>query len=254
MNQHELNQEIEAFILKNQDKGRDFFTSHLKYINQFEGSGGQGKNGATGEGLLYEYFTPDYICEIMWKLAYLHGYDGGNVLEPSCGTGRLFRGAPENAKVLGFEINQTAVKIALLNSPNRHTRVANGYFETAFLKPDRFNSLYPSKEVTWVKEYPFSLVIGNPPFGKYKNRYSAYFNLLGFKQIEQFFFYQGLKMLKSGGLLVYLVSSNFMRNGDAYLKSKEFIFSKAEFVDAFRLPPVFASTDVTTDIIILKKK
>ena len=252
MNQHELNLEIEAFIHKNDGKGIDFFRPHLDYINKYEGSGGQGKNGATGEGLLYEYYTPQYICDYMWKLAYYYGYDGGNVLEPSVATGRLLTGAPLSAKKVGFEINPITAKICELNNPT--ATIHRGYFETAFLKPDRFTSIYPSKEVTWLKEYPFSLVIGNPPYGKYKNRYSSYFSTLGFKQIEQFFFYQGLKLLKPGGILIYVVSSNFMRNGGSYGNAKRMIFEKAELLDAYRLPPVFTYSDVPIDIIVLKKK
>ena len=252
MNQHELNLEIEAFIHKNDGKGIDFFRPHLDYINKYEGSGGQGKNGATGEGVLYEFYTPDYVCDYMWKLAYHYGYNGGSVLEPSVATGRLLQGAPKNEARIGFEINPVTARICELN--NMGAIVHRGYFETAFMKPDRFTTRVPVKELTWVKEYPFSLVIGNPPYGKYKNRYSSYFKNPSLPQIEQFFFYYGLKMLKPGGLLVYLVSSNFMRNGISYQNAKEEIFQIADFVDAYRLPPVFTYSQVPVDIIILKKK
>jgi len=46
--------------------------------------------------VLYEFFTPDYIVDMMWKLAYKNGFDNtGTVLEPSIATGRLIEPAPD---------------------------------------------------------------------------------------------------------------------------------------------------------------
>jgi hypothetical protein len=73
-------------------------------------------------------------------------------------------------------------------------------------------------------------------------------------QIELFFFYYGLKLLKKGGLLVYLTSSNFLRNGIAYNSEKKEIGKIADIVDAYRLPPVFRFSKVPTDIIVLRRK
>jgi hypothetical protein len=66
--------------------------------------------------------------------------------------------------------------------------------------------------------------------------------------------YYGLQLLKPGGLLIYLTSSNFLRNGLTYNKSKDEIGKVAELVDAYRLPPVFRFSDVPTDIIVFKRK
>ena len=69
MNQFELNKEIEQLIQKKDKAKQDYSEKDKQFIAQYEGSGGQGSKGATGEGVLYEFFTPDYICELMWKLA-----------------------------------------------------------------------------------------------------------------------------------------------------------------------------------------
>ena len=68
MNQFELNKEIEQLIQKKDKAKQDYSEKDKQFIAQYEGSGGQGSKGATGEGVLYEFFTPDYICELMWKL------------------------------------------------------------------------------------------------------------------------------------------------------------------------------------------
>ena len=91
MNQHQLNKEIEEFIKRKDSLEEAYTPSDLSFINQYEGSGGQGGKGAKGEGVLYEYYTPEFICNHMWELARHHGFQAGeSVLEPSCGTGRFF--------------------------------------------------------------------------------------------------------------------------------------------------------------------
>jgi type I restriction-modification system DNA methylase subunit len=250
-NQHTINQRIEQFIRERDFNNKPYSAEDLAFIDQYEGSGGQGSKGAKGEGLLYEFYTPDYIAELMWELAYHYGYDGGSVLEPSIATGRLIKPAKDYSRCVGFEINPISARIAELLYPG--LTVQQGYFETAFMQFPRFTSRIKSG-LTWLKEYPFSLVIGNPPFGKYRNLYSSYFRHPKIPQIEMFFIYYGLQLLKPGGLLVYLISSNFLRNGNTYNSVKTLLEPICDLIDAYRLPPVFRSSDVSTDIIVLKRK
>ena len=252
MNQFELNKQIQQFILQKDKNAESYSTADRKFIAQYEGSGGQGSKGATGEGVLYEFFTPDFICELMWKLAYRYGFKaGGSVLEPSVGTGNLLKWAPNNSKCYGFEINPISKRITEILYPD--AKIYDGYFETAFLQEPRYTARLKDK-ITWLEGYPFSLVIGNPPYGKYKNKYSSYFTRLKMHQIELFFMYQGLQLLKPGGLMVYLTGSNFLRNGISYQSEKLELEKLADIVDAYRLPPVFKFSKVPTDIIVFKRK
>ena len=250
-NQHELNQHIEA-MLANCDPQRVFNQEDKDLMRRYSGSGGQGKHGATGEGVLYEFYTPHWVCEWMWQMAHHYGYDGGPVLEPSCATGELLRPAPNKSKCYAFEINPTSRAIARILYPEAH--IYDGYFETSMLEPPRFTTRL-KKAATWLEGYPFSLVIGNPPYGKYTNAYSTYFPKPKMKQIELFFYYHGLRMLKPGGLLVYLSGSNLLRNGYTYNDEKKAMQELGcELLDAYRLPPVFAYSEVPTDILIMRKK
>jgi hypothetical protein len=188
----------------------------------------------------------------MWLLAYRYGFKpSGTVLEPSVGTGKLLQHAPNKNRCYGFEINPISRRITQILYPE--AKIYDGYFETAFLSPPRFTATLKS-QLTCVEGYPFSLVIGNPPYGKYKNRYSSYFTKPKMHQIELFFMYQGLQMLKPGGLLVYLTGSNFLRNGISYQTEKAEMEKLADILDAYRLPPVFKFSKVPTDIIVLKRK
>lgn len=250
-NQHTLNKKIESFIAEKEHRKESFSKEDIAFIQQYEGSGGQGSKGASGEGLLYEFYTPDYLVELMWELSWKYGYDGGNVLEPSIATGRLIRFAPETAKVTGFEINPVSARIAEITYPK--ATIYNNYFETAFLEAPRFTNRIKGK-FTWLEDYPFSLVIGNPPFGIYKNKYSSYFPKPKFRQIEIFFMYYGLQLLKKDGLMIYLTGSNFLRNGDTYNESKKELEKICDLVDAYRLPPIFKSSDVPVDLIVFKRK
>ena len=252
MNQFELNKQIQQLILKKDKAGETYSFDEKKFIAQYEGSGGQGSKGATGEGVLYEFFTPDFVCELMWKLAYRYGFKaGGSVLEPSVGTGNLLKWAPNNSKCYGFEINPISKRITEILNPD--AKIYEGYFETAFLQEPRYTARLKDK-LTWLEGYPFSLVIGNPPYGKYKNKYSSYFTKPKMHQIELFFMHYGLQLLKPGGIMVFITGSNFLRNGISYQSEKLEIEKLADIVDAYRLPPVFKFSKVPTDIIVFKRK
>lgn len=253
VNQYELNKQIEDFIHEKDLKGDSYAADDIAFIQQYEGSGGQGSKGASGEGVLYEFFTPDYVVELMWELAFRHGYNAkGGVLEPGIATGRMIAPAPDKSRVTGFEINPISARICQITYPE--AKIHTGYFETAFLQAPRFTSKLKGNRITWLEDYPFSLVIGNPPYGKHKNKYSSYFVAPRMQQIELYFMYYGLKLLQSGGLLIYITSSNFLRNGISYNHEKDSIGQLAELIDAYRLPPVFRFSEVPTDIIVLKRK
>jgi type I restriction-modification system DNA methylase subunit len=251
MDAYTLNKDIETLLRKKDAAREGYSPEEIAFIQQYEGAGGKGSKGATGEGVLYEFYTPVYICQLMWKLAWRYGFDpDGTVLEPSLATGRFLADAPRKDLCYGFEINPVTRRIAEITYPDAH--IYDGYFETAFLESPRFANLRTTS-LTWLEGFPFSLVIGNPPYGKYRNRYSAYFPKPKMHQIELFFMYYGLQMLKKNGLLLYLVSSNFMRNGLSYQGEKQAIESIAELVDAYRLPPVFRSSQVPVDILVFRK-
>jgi type I restriction-modification system DNA methylase subunit len=213
---------------------------------EFEGS-------STGTGSLYEFFTPDLVVKKMWELAYMYGFNkDGYVLEPASGDGRMIKYAPNKSKVVAFEINKENIERLKLEYPE--VTVFDKSFETAFLEEPRFNSKIKSKvKPTWIKQYPFDLVIANPPYGKYIGYYSTYFNFNG--QFEHFFIEYTMKLVKKGGLGVFLVPSSFMRNGSMYNSVKSRILAESNFVDAYRLPAnIFAKTGIGTDIIVFRKK
>jgi len=251
INDFDLNKQIQEFIADKDSRNESYSKDDIEFIQKYEGSGGLANKGATGTGLLHEFYTPDYICDYLYKFAVKYGYNGGTILEPSIATGRIIKPFVDNGynDIVGFEINPITARICEITYPQ--IKVYNNFFETAFLEQPRFRTL--DKNLTWLKEYPFSLVIGNPPYGVYQNLYSTYFTPK-FKQIEQFFMFKSLQLLKKNGLLIFLTSSNFMYNWQTYEPAKTHIFGIADFVDAYRLPAIFKNSSVPTDILIFRKK
>ncbi|MBL6445692.1 N-6 DNA methylase [Fulvivirga sp. 29W222] len=249
-NQSELNREIEELI-KNKDASKQTYSEEDKaFVSQYVGSGGESTTGKTGEGILYEFYTPTYIVELMWELAYHFGFEGGQVLEPACGTGRFFSHAPKESKLTGFETNPISARIAQILYPV--AEIHNFYFENAFMIQPRYVSRI-KEGLTWLSGYPFDLIIGNPPYGRYRNFFSSYFTWPKVIQNELFFMYYGLKMLKKGGLLVYIIPDRFMRNGATYSQMKKEMGWICKLLDAYHLPPVFPKTSISTDIIVLQR-
>ncbi|MBC7642238.1 MAG: Eco57I restriction-modification methylase domain-containing protein [Flavobacterium sp.] len=205
-----------------------------------------------GTNRLYSFFTPIWLCEVMYQLAVKHGFNPlGKTLEPAAGTGNFLSILPNPKNVTAFELNPLNFETAKKRAPE--ATIYNQYFESAFLEPSRYTNLLKNN-ATWLKDAPFDLIIGNPPYGKYANLYSSYFKTLKVKQVEQFFMLQSLKLLKKGGLLVFITGSNFLRNDKTYEHEKKLIGEYADLVDAYRMPKVFKKTDVPTDILIFRRK
>jgi hypothetical protein len=223
-------------------------------LENYSGAGGQYTDDATSshnEDALTQFYTPAFAGVQMYEIAYSLGLPkDGQILEPSCGVGRLIKPAADYKNVTAFEVSEIPYRIAKKLYPDAD--IHNLYFEQAFLQQPRYNT--PIKNAgTWLPE--FDLVIGNPPYGKHSNMYQGFFGKPNFSQIEMFFMYYGLRLLKPGGLLMYVTNSSFMRTGAAYQTAKEAIFSIGKFVDAYRMPGQFMElTDVSSDVLIFRKK
>lgn len=248
-----LNDNIAIAVNKAADKilsGIKISEADANRIQEYTGAGGLAKQGATGRGLLYEYYTPYPIVEAMWALAYKYGFKGGKILEPSCGVGRFLKYVdPTVSTVDAFEFskdNRTSFLIAKACYP--WANFTNDYFESIFYKDN--------KRV--VPEPSYDLVIGNPPYGAFTGFYAGdkrEGKVFPGVTYDQYFIWAGLQLLKTGGLLVFIIPSTFLQNNTNYLPFKTWLSENAELLDAYRLPKgVFDFTDIMTDIIVFKKK
>ena len=187
---------------------------------------------------LTAFYTPKVVIDAIYHTLSDMGFESGNILEPSIGTGRFIGNLPwsmQNSKFYGIELDSTSGQIAKKLYPNSNIQV-KGFEETAFS-----NNL-------------FDIAIGNVPFGDYRvsDREYEKNNFL----IHDYFFAKTLDKVRSKGVIAFITSSGTMdkRNEDI----RRYISERAEFLGAIRLPNnIFkgeAGTEVTSDIIFLQKR
>jgi hypothetical protein len=257
-NQYEVNQFIELMIDEKLFESNNYTTIEKSFLQRYSGMGGLQKYGATGKGILWEYYTPKKVADIMWALAYKHKsvskFD--RVLENSVGVGTFVNTCPLQVGSMDcYDISKYAIAICLiLYGKDERFQFFHKSFETLFF--------IGNSSVKGNVEPIYDLVIGNPPYSEYSGKYAG----LGEKNYTKatnyidYFIFRSLDLLKSGGLLVYILGSvkgmgqdNWLESKDNYTKQK--IKEKAELVDALRLGSgVFEFTDVDSDIIVLRKK
>lgn len=262
-NQYELNKAIEALLIQRAgttlyNDSSEYTSDEKNFIRKYSGYGGLDKYGTTGKGGLFEYYTPKEIIERMWALAYKYGYNNGSVLEPSIGIGEFLQYAPKDARIVGYEINEFSAKICKILYPTVEVNVQP--FEKTFISKNNW-----TMKDNLGSLQKFDLVIGNPPYGDFSIVESRYMSGMGEKDhtkarnYVEYFIRRGLDLLKSGGLLIYIVGAQLKNGGNMFLDSgetpvKDYLSANCELLDAYRLPDsVFERTGVTSDIIVLKK-
>ena len=198
----------------------------------------QSEYEAAKESTLTAFYTPKVVIDAIYHTLSDMGFESGNILEPSIGTGRFIGNLPESmqkSKFYGIELDSISGQIAKKLYSNANIQV-KGFEETAFS-----NNL-------------FDIAVGNVPFGEYRvsDREYEKNNFL----IHDYFFAKTLDKVRSKGIIAFITSSGTMdkRNEDI----RRYISERAEFLGAIRLPNnTFkgeAGTEVTSDIIFLKKR
>ena len=190
------------------------------------------------ESTLTAFYTPKVVIDAIYESLSNLGFEKGNILEPSAGTGRFIGNLPEEMKesnFYGVELDRISGQIAKELYPNAHIQI-KGFEETSFS-----NNL-------------FDVAIGNIPFGEFKvaDREYERNNFL----IHDYFFAKTLDKVRDGGIIAFITSSGTMDKKSEDVR--RYISERAEFLGAIRLPNItfkeVAGTEVTSDIIFLKKR
>ena len=100
----------------------------------------------------------------------------------------------------------------------------------------------------------FDVAVGNVPFGELSFKDDIH----GTTKLHDYFFAESLEKVKNGGILAFVTSARILDKRDE--STRLMLADKADFIGAVRLPGgkngAFkdnAGTEVTTDIIFLKK-
>ncbi|WP_224219292.1 helicase-related protein [Streptococcus agalactiae] len=193
---------------------------------------------AARESTLTAFYTPKTVIDSVYKTLAGMGFKSGNILEPSMGVGNFIGNLPDEmskSKFYGVELDSVSGRIGKLLYPESDIQI-KGFEETSF--SNNF----------------FDAVIGNVPFGEYKVNDREY-NKNNFL-IHDYFFAKSIDKVRNGGVIAFITSSGTMDKKDESVR--RYIAARAEFLGAIRLPndtfKGVAGTEVTSDIIFLKKR
>jgi len=159
------------------------------------------------------------------------------ILEPSAGIGH-FIGARSNPgmTIMGVELDPWTARIASQLYPNHPIRQAD------------FGKLP-------ITDNSVDVAISNVPFGEtapYDPRYKRFKGLT----LHDYFFLKTMDKLRPGGVAVFITSMGTMDKKGP--KVREALAAQADLVAAYRLPNTAfrdnAATEVTTDVVILRKR
>lgn len=187
---------------------------------------------------LNAHYTSPVIIRSIYETLHRMGFEKGNILEPSMGTGNFFGMLPgelKNSRLYGVELDDITGRIARQLYPKAEIQI-NGFEETDY--PGDF----------------FDVVIGNVPFGQYKVYDKAYdkhnFN------IHDYFIAKSLDKVRGGGVVAVVTTKGTLDKKNPSVR--KYFAQRAELLGAVRLPndafKANAGTNVTSDILFLKKR
>ncbi|CQH34522.1 helicase-related protein [Streptococcus agalactiae] len=198
----------------------------------------QAEYEAARESTLTSFYTPKTVIDGVYKTLLDMGFKQGNILEPSMGIGNFIGNIPDEmnkSKFYGVELDSVSGRIGKLLYPESDIQI-KGLEETSF--SNNF----------------FDAIIGNVPFGEYKVNDREY-NKNNFL-IHDYFFAKSIDKVRNGGVIAFITSSGTMDKKDESVR--RYLAARAEFLGAIRLPndtfKGVAGTEVTSDIIFLKKR
>ena len=189
------------------------------------------------KSVLDSFFTSPAIIDGIYEALDRFGFNGGNLLEPSCGVGNFIGKMPsemaEHTNIYGVEIDSISGRIAKQLYPDADIQM------TGF-------------ESTHFQNGSFDAAVGNVPFGDLNFPDKQY----GTTKLHDFFFAQTLDKVKEGGIVAFVTSKGTLDKKDESFRRQ--LAEKADLVGAVRLPNTAfkanAGTEVTSDIIFLQKR
>lgn len=195
---------------------------------------------AARKNTLNAHYTSLEVVRSIWAGVNAMGIanlDRPRVLEPSVGIGH-FIGARSNPAitVVGVELDPWTARIATQLYPNHPIRQAD------FAR-------------IGIPDGSVDVAIGNVPFGQtapYDRRYRGIKGLT----LHDYFFVKAMDKLRPGGVMAFITSMGTMDKKGTQVR--EYLADQADMVAAYRLPNTAfkeaAATEVTTDLIILRKR
>ncbi|WP_145992788.1 helicase-related protein [Micrococcus luteus] len=184
---------------------------------------------------LNAHYTDPAVAAAMWDVLDTAGFEDGAVLEPGCGSGEFLGLAPEGARMVGVEVDQTTARIAAHLHPDQQIHAAG--FEKTMLPEDSFHA-----------------VVGNVPFGEFSVTDPTH-NAMR-HSIHNHFIIKSLRLTAPGGYVAVMTSTYTMDSQRATARRE--MARYGDLVGAVRLPngalQASAGTDVKTDVLVFRRR
>jgi len=220
-----------------------------------------------------QFYTPQEIVNyIVDNISIKHGM---KIMDPSCGTGCFLTGVTKKLlegetkdriktaemilreNIYGYDINPIAVHCAILN-----------LLYCTGSDPFRLNLFCRDALAENSEEGKYDIVLGNPPYVSFglrgtdkigREKYCFYKKQ--FRKSAQYkislyalFIEQGLRLLKDGGYLGYIIPDSFM-NGRYFSKIREHIIDSAQIMEIALLEEnVWKGRAIGKSVILILKK
>lgn len=201
---------------------------------------------AAAEATLNSHYTSPGVIRSMWKIAERLGFEKGPVLEPSAGIG-FFLGM----KPASIDAQFTAVEL-----DTQSGRILSELYQASDIRVQGYQQ-------TNISAGQFAMVIGNIPFGNLGITDLALEKELGAKafatRVHNYFMVRAMRDLADNGIAILITSAGTMDAKDsAAMETRSMLRGMGDLIGAIRLPNTTfrgnAATDVTTDILILRKR
>ena len=200
-----------------------------------------------GNSGLAQYFTPYRVAEFMWQAAQLYADSAPGsavrVIDPAAGKGVFLQavlawGELSSRQIYGIEID-----------PELTCARADEIGECCFFCGDGLLEEFPG-----VEPESFDLVVGNPPFGRLgkilpqtvKSAKWRHFEIWqtgkrsGARELRNFpiellFIERALQLVKSGGVIAYIMPEGFLTN-TRLQKVRDWVYKRAQVLGVVSLP------------------
>lgn len=186
----------------------------------------------------YAHYTPEFIVRAMWNAVHILGFDGGQILEPGCGSG-LFMGLRSD------DLLADSLFVGIENDPVT-ARVAKALYPNQLIRCEDFTKAALPRG--------FDLAIGNPPFSNLSIHDRTELGRLGLS-LHDFFIARSIEHLRPGGIAMFVTSRYTLDKSDP--GARNYIGSMADLLGAVRLPARAlheeAGTDVVVDVLLFQK-
>jgi SNF2 family DNA or RNA helicase len=231
-----VNREVRELLARKQ---KDFTDDERQLLAKYSGWG-----GITGgdDASINEYYTRSDVAKFCVDLLHRHGFDGGSLLEPSCGAGVFLNHAKGKGVLpIGVEMDETSSAVA---------RALNPHADVTHAQLERFCLDNPDMR--------FDAVVGNVPFGTRtvsKDFKASKYKLDQWKDAADFFVDESLEKLKAEGVMALIVPHGVV-SGNAHMNLRQELVKKGRVLGVYRLPESafkHSGTNVVADILVVQK-